>query len=335
MPTVAFAGSGRITVVHGLAAQALQFPVTYVASRNPTHASERAHQVGAEAGGYDDLPADADLVVVATPPARHVRDALRSLRGGAAVLVEKPLCTTLAEADELVAAAEGRVVYGENLAFAPVITHATRLTRRLGPLRHLEARAIQGRPDWGDFLQSSWGGGALFDLGVHPLALVLLLAGDTRPVSVTARLETAADIEVDEFAELTLQFRSGLVATVVTSWRGDDVVWDLQAASDTGVVRAELLPNLSLEHNGEAVELPAPRYSPDTPQLEQFGYVAQLVEAAKAAAGDTIVVDAAFGRAVLDVVCAAYQSAGRGGAPEPLPFTGSRQHNPLELWRGA
>jgi myo-inositol 2-dehydrogenase / D-chiro-inositol 1-dehydrogenase len=335
MPTVAFAGSGRITVIHGLAAEALRFPVSHVASRNPTHATERARQVGAEPCGYDELPANADLVVVATPPTCHTRDALRALRGGATVLVEKPLCTTLAEADQLVAA-DGRVVYGENLAFAPVITRAVRLCRSLGPLRHLEARAIQGRPDWGEFLKASWGGGALFDLGVHPLALILLLAGADEPVSVTARLETAADIEVDEFAELTLRFRSGLEATVVTSWRGDGVVWDLQAASDTGVVRAELLPNLSLEHNGEDIELPAPRYSPDIPQLEQFGYVAQLIEAANAAAGgDMTAIDAAFGRIVLDVVCASYRSAGRGGAPEPLPFTGSREHTPLELWRGA
>jgi len=45
--------------------------------------------------------------------------------------------------------------------------------------------------------------------------------------------------------------------------------------------------------------------------------------------------DAAFGRKVLDIVCAAYASAGRGGAPEAVPFTGPRDRTPLQLWRGA
>ena len=43
---------------------------------------------------------------------------------------------------------------------------------------------------------------------------------------------------------------------------------------------------------------------------------------------------AAFGRVVLDVVCAAYASAGAGGTEVPLPFSGRRDRTPLELWRG-
>jgi hypothetical protein len=44
--------------------------------------------------------------------------------------------------------------------------------------------------------------------------------------------------------------------------------------------------------------------------------------------------DAAFGREVLDVVCAAYASAGRGSVLVSVPFAGSRSRTPLELWRG-
>ncbi len=336
MATLAFAGSGRITVVHGLAAQTLELPVSAVASRDPARAADRAGQLDARTATYDELPAGADLVVVATPPARHAADTVRCLDRGAAVLVEKPLCTTLADADTIVAAADrGRgLVYAENLAFAPVVTAATRLVSDLGPLRHLEVRALQNRPDWGDFLTPGWGGGTLFDLGVHPVAVALLLAGTDEPVAVSARLDRPDDLEVDDHAELALHFRSGLVASVVSSWRHDDVVWDLEAASDSGVVRAELLPTLSLEHNGEPVELPPIRRSPDTPQLEQFGYVGQLGAAVTVAAGGRpSSIDARFGRRVLDVVCAAYRSAGRHGDPEPLPFTGPRDLTPLELWR--
>ena len=76
-----------------------------VASRTPARAAERAAQVGGRAVTYDELPAGADVVLVATPPARHASDALAALAAGAAVIVEKPLATTLAEADALVEAA--------------------------------------------------------------------------------------------------------------------------------------------------------------------------------------------------------------------------------------
>ena len=159
--TVAFAGSGRITVAHGLALQALGgVKVLAVASRDPAHAAERAGQMHAAACGYDDLPAGADVVIVATPPARHAADVVHALGRGASVIVEKPLCTTLAEADALVAAAGpggGGVGYAENLAFAPVIERALEITSGLGELRHLEVRALSNRPNWGDFLRARLG----------------------------------------------------------------------------------------------------------------------------------------------------------------------------------
>jgi len=117
---------------------------------------------------------------------------------------------------------------------------------------------------------------------------------------------------------------------VVASWQGDPAqpVWDAQAASATGVLRLELLPQVVLEHDGTPVAVDAAGL------LEQFGYVGQLRAAAEdAAAGRRPVMSAAFGRDVLQVVCAAYTSAGAGGAPIALPFSGPRDRTPLELWR--
>ena len=333
MTTVALAGAGRIAVVHALAAQALELPVGAVASRRPTNAAKLAKDLGARVVRYDELPAGADVVVVATPPARHGADTLRALRAGATALTEKPLCTTLAEADVLAAEGNGRLVYAENLAFAPVVERAIGLIATLGPLEHLEVRSLQGRPDWGDFLTAGWGGGVLFDLGVHPLAVALLAAAPAAVVEVQAQLEGAGDIAVDDHAEVTLRFDSGLVAQVVSSWREPSPVWDLQVASTTGVVRAELIPAISLEHDGEPVALPSTRAGV-IPELDAFGYVRQLEVAAGVAEGDSSFMDAAFGRLVLDIVCAAYSSAGRRGEPEPVPFLGPRDRTPLQLWRG-
>jgi predicted dehydrogenase len=249
------------------------------------------------------------------------------------VVVEKPLCTTLADADRLVAAGGHRLLYAENLAASPVVRRFVDLAGTIGPLTHLEARTVQSLPTWGAFTTEAWGGGALFDLGVHPLAVVLLAARPARPVAVRCMLEGSVGHPTDEHAELTIEFDSGLTARVVSSWRGGAVPqWDAQAASATGVVRAELFPLLAIEHNGEEIPLARARTQP--PQLEDFGYAGQLAGfAADLQAGRRPLMDAGFGRAVLDVVCAAYRSAGRGGAPEPLPFTGPRDRTPLQLWR--
>ena len=64
-----------------------------------------------------------------------------------------------------------------------------------------------------------------------------------------------------------------------------------------------------------------------------LGYVDQMRALAAATAGQPSPIDAAFGRRVLDVVCGAYASAGSGG-PVALPFAGSRDRTPLDLWRG-
>ena len=351
MTALAFAGAGRITVVHGLAAREVDgVTVTRVASRTEATAAERAKQIGARVCRYDELPAGADVVLVATPPSRHAADALQAMAAGAKVIVEKPIATTLADADALVAAssAAGHALgYGENLAFAPIILAAEALTADLGPLRHLEVRALQARPDWGGFLDAEWGGGVLFDLGVHPLAVALLLAraADSGPaVSVRAELSGADDIAVDDQARAWVTFASGLVATVEASWASDQPSWDLQAASDTGVVRAELIPHLLLERNGEPVAVPSStvgspagaRGEAPLPQLQQFGYVAQLRELlADFADGREPQMGAEFGRQVLEIVCAAYASAGAAGDPVPLPFAGSRDLTPLQLWRGS
>jgi predicted dehydrogenase len=334
-PRVAFAGAGWIAAVHGLAAKQLGLPISRVASRHHDKAKEMATRMGAIACRYDELPGDAEVVVVCSAPQTHADHALHAIGRGASVVIEKPLCTTLAAADALVVAEEAgaRIGYAENLAYAPIVQQFVAEVAQLGDLQHLEVRTVQSRPTWGEFLTEDWGGGALFDLGVHPVAIAML-AARSPVVSVSARLEGADDHPTDEHAEVTLTFERGLKAAVVSSWRGGEVPeWSAQAASATGVVRAELLPTPLLERNGDVLTLPTVTAS--IPQLEQYGYVGQLEAFLAAfARGTPALMDARFGRAVLDIVCAAYASAAAGGSEVAVPFAGPRDRSPLQLWRG-
>jgi myo-inositol 2-dehydrogenase / D-chiro-inositol 1-dehydrogenase len=339
--SLALCGAGFIAGAHAAAARELGIPVVAVASRSSAKAGEMAQQLGAQAVAYTDLPAGADLVVVCTPPQMHAADTLRMLSAGVAVLLEKPLCTTLVDADFLLAAAEQhhqRVLYAENLAYAPVVQNLLARMAGLGPVTHLEVRAIQSLPTWGNFTSDEWGGGALFDLGVHPLALAVLAAGASGAgpvVSVSAILEGGQGHNSDEHAEVSLTFRSGLIGRVVSSWKGqpDQQQWDLQVSSDTGVLRIDFWPQPTLEHNGEVVRLPAS--TAKIPFLDQLGYFNQMHAFARdAQSGNRPLMDLAFGRMMLDLVCCAYQSARHNGTAESVPFTGDRTKTPLQLWRG-
>lgn len=330
---MAIAGAGYAAVVHALAARNTGLKVTAVASAGGRSARHLAGEVDARRVRSEDLPAGADVLVVATPPDTHVDLALRGLRAGASVLVEKPLAPTLAEADRLVEAAAAlppgqRIRCAENLLHAPVLRSALERRADLGRLDHLSLRAVQPAPDWGHFTRPLTTGGVLFDLGPHPLAVALALAAE-EPVAVAASLESTRSDGADDHAEVRLRFGSGLVATCEVSWRDEQVCWDAQASSDAGVLRLELLPEVLLEANGEPVDLPA-RHRVDDPRLEQLGYADQLADLV---AGDDTGQTVVEARTILEIICSAYASAGRNGNEVPVPFTGDRSATPLQLWR--
>jgi len=327
---LAFAGAGTISVVHAMAAAGVKAEIVAVASRTSERATEWAGQVGAQVVAFEDLPAGADAVVVCTPPDRHAADALQALGAGAVVLVEKPLATTLAEADAIVEAG-GQVVYAENLAFSPLVVATNELVRGIGAPNFIEIRQLSPRPSWGEFLDPPRGGGVLFDLGSHAVALALLLAGADAPVAVEAKLSHSADIEVDDAAEVFITFASGMRARIETNWTNPHAVWDIQVSSDRGVVRTELMPQPGIEHNGEPVAL-APLGDVVDPHLEQLGYVDQMLTLRDVVGGAPSPIDARFGRRVLDVLSAAYAAANTPGSSVPLPFAGPRNRTPHQLW---
>ncbi len=74
--------------------------------QHPERCFEMANQYGAEAyGDLADLLKVADIITVATPATTHAALALQCLGAGKPVYIEKPLATTLEDADKLIQAA--------------------------------------------------------------------------------------------------------------------------------------------------------------------------------------------------------------------------------------
>ncbi|KLR62138.1 putative dehydrogenase [Actinobacteria bacterium IMCC26207] len=349
-PSIALAGAGYIAVVHALAADSAGAKVTAVASAGGKSARHLAGELDAKKVSPEALPSGADFLIVATPPAQHAELAVQGLRAGASVLVEKPLATTLAEADRIVSAAAtaaavaaaavaagqsakpgGVLRCAENLLHSPVWAQAVTLRAGLGPLTHLSLRTLQPPPDWGHFAEPLSAGGVLFDLGPHALALALGLA-DEPVLAVSASLSSTRQDGADDSASVVLRFESGLRASIEISWVSEITVWEAQASSDSGVLRIELIPEVLLEHNGEQVAIPL-RHPHADPTLEQFGYVDQLLDLISQdpnRPGQT----AEQARSILEIICAAYQSAGQEGNEVQLPFDGDRSLTPMQIWKG-
>ncbi|MBI2188754.1 MAG: Gfo/Idh/MocA family oxidoreductase [Acidobacteria bacterium] len=175
---------------------------------------DRAREIAAKYGtaAYADAAAlvgRIDGVCIATPTVSHVEVALPFIEAGAAVLVEKPLAASLADADRLVAAAAARGVMlatGHTERFNPAVAAALPHVSRP---RFIEIHRL------GTFPDRSLDIDVIFDLMIHDLDVLLAVVG-----SEVAALE-AVGVNVltprVDIANARLRFASGCIANVTAS----------------------------------------------------------------------------------------------------------------------
>jgi predicted dehydrogenase len=162
-----------------------------------------------------------NVVFVCTPPAFHIEHALRALRCGADVFIEKPLSHRLDGVAEITAEAQkfGRVVQvGYNLRFNPGIQTLKRLLDEGVAGRILWARAevAQHLPDWRpwqDYRQSytarqELGGGIILDAS-HEIDYMLWLLGPPRELTCMAGRVSELDVNVEDCATILIRLGSG------------------------------------------------------------------------------------------------------------------------------
>ena len=167
-----------------------------------------------------------DVVLVCTPPVYHVEQALRALRSGADVFIEKPLSNRLDGVGSLQveAAKLRRVVHvGYNLRFNPGIQTLKRLVEEGVAGRFLWARAevAQYLPDWRpwqDYRQSytarrELGGGIILDAS-HEIDYILWLLGPPRELTCMAGQVSGLETNVEDCATILIRLRSGAQADV-------------------------------------------------------------------------------------------------------------------------
>lgn len=165
-----------------------------------------------------------DGVVLATPNALHVPQALQCLAHGVPTLLEKPIAPTLAEALKLVEAVEtqqGKILIGHHRAHSPIMAKAREViaSGQLGKLVAVMGSATFYKPD-SYFEDGPWrrepGGGPLLLNMIHEVHNLRILCGEIVAVQAFASHATRG-FAVEDTVAISLQFASGALGTFMLS----------------------------------------------------------------------------------------------------------------------
>jgi predicted dehydrogenase len=222
--------------------------LTAIAARSVERARAAAVRFGARrwTTSYHELVAsdDVDAVINLTPFALHVDVTLAALEAGKHVYSEKPLASTVRDAERIAATARARgltVVAAPSVLLFPQVQRALELVRSgaLGPIHSARGHGLGGIPPWEGYASDptpyfTEPGGTLADIAVYPLhALTGLLGPARRVAALSARTRNSftvrsgpfaglhVPLEVDDEWQLVVQLESGCLASVEASNAAD------------------------------------------------------------------------------------------------------------------
>jgi predicted dehydrogenase len=200
---------------------------------------DKAEQIAAEYGvpasslynyeNFDEIAHNPaiDAVYVALPNSMHVEYTIRAAKAGKHVLCEKPMSTSVADAEAMIAACKAarvKLMIAYRCHYEPTNLKAIQLIREgaLGQVQAIESTFgfNIGAGEW-RLNKKLAGGGPLFDVGIYSLNACRYLTGE-EPEHIAA---TASVIdrdgrfkEVEENVSWTMKFPSGIVASCNTTY---------------------------------------------------------------------------------------------------------------------
>lgn len=172
----------------------------------------------------EDLLSEVDAVSICSENSLHAKYTIKAARAGKHVLCEKPLATTMQDAQAMVdVCAEQGVILQTAfpIRFSTPVEEAKKIIESgtLGKIVAING-TNHGRMPGGWFLdQELAGGGAVFDHTVHVTDIMRWFL-ESEVKEVYAEVDTALhdDIEIDDVGMLTMEFEDGTIATLDPSW---------------------------------------------------------------------------------------------------------------------
>jgi UDP-N-acetyl-2-amino-2-deoxyglucuronate dehydrogenase len=330
-------GAGVISSIHARAIASLPGArLVAVTDVEPVRAkSLAAAHDGAAEPDLDALLArgDVDVVCVCVPSGLHAEVGIRAAAAGKHLVIEKPLEVSLGAADRLIEAAR-------QVGVVLTVISQHRFDRGLVELRRLLDDGALGRLVLGEastkwyrsqayYDSAAWrgtwalDGGSLMNQGIHYADLLLWTMGPVAEVTALFSTQTH-QIEVEDAALAVLRFASGALGTIVTSTAvvpGFAQRLEISGTSGTVVIEDGEIIRCELTADGagpggrdrvtdDRRAPAAPSAAANPADLAVASHAAQLADLLGALdEGRAPSVTGADGRAVLEVVCAVYESA--------------------------
>jgi predicted dehydrogenase len=265
-----------------------------------------------------------DAIVIATPVFTHFELAAAALRAGKQTFVEKPLAPSTAEANELIELAEDRdlrLMCGQTFLYSPPVRAVKRLidTGELGDIFFISSSRVNLGLHQRDI-------SVIWDLGPHDFSILLHWL-DEVPESITAAGRDSIVRGICDVAFMSLQFPSGIVASVELSWLAPSklrrtaivgsnkmVVYEDGTAEpvrvfDRGVVYQDPETFGEYQLSYRSGDILSPRIAATEPLVTQLAEFVRLIRM-----GDTSG-DLELSRQVVMLAEAAESSLASGGAP--------------------
>lgn len=209
--------------------------ITGLVSGHPDKASRIAAQYGVPAASiynyenFDEIAHNPaiDAVYVALPNSMHAEFTIRAAKAGKHVLCEKPMSTTVADAEQMIAACKAanvKLMIAYRCHYEPTNLRAIQLIRdgSLGQVQAIEsALGFNSSPGEWRLNKKLAGGGPLVDVGIYSLNACRYLTGE-EPENIAAFASVIDHDgrfdEVEENLSWTMRFPSGIVASCTTSY---------------------------------------------------------------------------------------------------------------------
>jgi predicted dehydrogenase len=158
---------------------------------------------------------EVDGVVVATPVVTHYRIAKRFLEAGKAALVEKPLCLSVAEGEDLIRIAEknkSAIMVGHTFLFTAAVNKVKQLLDdgEIGDIHYIAST----RANLGIFQEDI---NVIWDLAPHDISILNYVL-QASPLSVCAHAQSFIRPPVEDVAFLTLRYPGNVLAHLHVSW---------------------------------------------------------------------------------------------------------------------
>ncbi len=227
---IAIAGLGKMGIMHTSMIQAIEGAEVAALVEPSGGLGKQVASMGVDVKSYPDIETclkevRPDGVIISTPQFTHRAVAETCLEADVAVLTEKPMAHTLADARAMVEAAKKKphiaAGVGYMLGHNPLFDEAARIVREggLGEVKSCRASCFLSqvfKPSVGwTFTKDKAGGGVVINSGSHLLYVIQKIMGQAK--GVQARSSGVHNPVEDTFGAL-VDFRSGAWGTVNISW---------------------------------------------------------------------------------------------------------------------